>query len=157
MSVSILSDAERNLLRLVLDRIVPANGSLAGAGGLGVAEQIEAAAAGSIDLRRQLLEGLQAIEMSAWQRADSAFAELAANAQDATLAAVEQSAPAFFDLLVRLTYRGYYTHPAVVASLGVTQPAPQPIGFTLPPFDPSVLEPIRARGSIYRQVESNNE
>ncbi len=150
MEARMLSDAQSTLLIAVLNRIIPPVATLPGAGDLGLAEAIEAAARTSLALRRLFLEGLAELELTAWRQTDHRFADLPAAEQDAMLALVEQAAPVFFDQLVRHTYAAYYVNPQVLASLGVVQPAPQPVGFTLPPFDPKRLDVVRSRGPVWR-------
>jgi hypothetical protein len=145
-----LSDAQSTLLTAALNRIIPPVAARPGAGDLGLAEAIEAAARTSLALRRLFLEGLAELELMAWRQTDHQFADLPVAEQDAVLAAVEEAAPVFFDQLVRHTYATYYVNPRVLASLGVVQPAPQPRGFTLPPFDPKRLDVVRSRGPVWR-------
>src|SRR5690242_6724849 len=72
----ILSDAQRELLKTVLDRIVPARAGLAGAGGLGVDSAIERTLALTPSLRRLFLEGLAVIEVTGASQSDSGFLAL---------------------------------------------------------------------------------
>ena len=72
----VLTDAQRELLTRVLDRIVPAGGGLPGAGELGVGEFVESAAgsaprqnrhsreSGNLSPTRLLLDGLKLIEVT---------------------------------------------------------------------------------------------
>jgi hypothetical protein len=71
-------------------------------------------------------------------------------AQTAVLERVEQSHPAFFTALVDHAYRAYYTLPMVQQSLGWNRP-PQPLGHTLPPFDPNLLAQQRSRAPFWRR------
>ena len=56
----VLTDAQRELLTRVLDRIVPAGDGLPGAGELGVAEFVESAGCSSPGQTRLLVDGLKA-------------------------------------------------------------------------------------------------
>jgi hypothetical protein len=150
VDVDVFSEAQRGLLRLALNRIIPPVATQPGAGDLGLAEAIEALARTSLALRRLFLEGLAELELMAWRQTDHRFADLLDAEQNAVLVAVEQAAPVFFDQLVRRTYAAYYVNPQVLVSLGVVQPAPQPRGFTLPPFDPKRLDVVRSRGPVWR-------
>ena len=144
LAPSVFDGSQRLLLTAVLNRIVPANGSLAGAGDLDVATAIEQTLSDSPYLRRVFLDGLRDIAIAS--AAD--FASLPPAAQTDILQRVEQAQPTFFAALVEHTYRGYYTHPQVQRTLG-SRP-PQPIGYNLPPFDPALLDLQRRRAPFWR-------
>ena len=150
---TILSDEQQALLTAVLNRIVPANGEMPAAGELGVAEFVAgiAAADGATHRRRILLDGLAQIEIAAQARG-GAFAALPPAAQTATLQAVADAMPAFFQELVTQTYRGYYTNETVFDLLQYR--APNRADYNPKPFDESLLEPVRQRGPIWAQTAS---
>jgi hypothetical protein len=149
---TILSEGEQDLLREVLDRIIPAGSGLPAAGALGVGTQIEAALDDDPRKRRLVLEGLAQIERAAWREHDREFAALDATDQDAILQSAERDDAGFFDLLVYLTYRAYYSDSHVLAALGIETRPPQPEGHRLPTFRAELLDPVRARGPVYRKV-----
>jgi hypothetical protein len=141
----VLDDRQRLLLRLVLNRVIPPHGDLPGAGDLQAGDSIERTLGESPRLRRVFLDVLTAIEISS----ASQFADLDAPAQTAALQRVEQSHPAF-EALVDHAYRAYYTLPKVQQALGWR--TPQPLGHTLPPFDPDLLVQQRARAPFWRRT-----
>ena len=143
----VLSEKQRDVLRAVCNRIVPANGSLAGAGDLGVGRTIERTLSESARLRRLFLDGLATIAITAQRTHIVEFATLDEPSQIAVLENVERTSPAFFTALVEHTYRGYYTLPAL------RMRPPQPIGYTLPPFDPTMLDNQRQRAPFWRRTE----
>jgi hypothetical protein len=147
-----LTDEQRALLRTVLNRVIPAEGTWPAAGELGIGEAVEAAIA-SAAARRRWLDGLAAIEITAWRRTDGNFQAQPPEQQDQVLGAVEQAQPEFFDALIYQTYRSYYTHPQVAPRLGLPARPPQPRGYALPAFDPERLAPVRQRGPIWRPVD----
>ena len=142
----ILSSEQRALMAAVLNRIVPAQNEMPGAGDLGIAGFVESVAGGSPQTRRRLLEGLVQIELAAAERG-AEFAALSAEAQTDALRAVESSAPEFFQYLVTQTYRGYYTNETVTELLSYR--APNREDYDPLPFDESLLEPVRERGQIW--------
>jgi Gluconate 2-dehydrogenase subunit 3 len=147
---SVLGPGQRQLLRLVLNRIVPARDDLPAAGDLGVGDEVERTLAVDARLRRLVLDGLQAIHISA----PGPFEGLDGPAQVAVLESVERQAPASFAALVEHTYRGYYTLPRVLAAIGVEPRPPQPLGHSLPPFDPALLAQQRERAPFWRPVST---
>ena len=142
----ILSSEQRALMAAVLNRIVPAQNEMPGAGDLGIGGFVESVAGGSPETRRRLLEGLVQIELAAAERG-AEFAALSAEAQTDALRAVESSAPEFFQYLVTQTYRGYYTNETVTELLSYR--APNREDYDPLPFDESLLEPVRERGQIW--------
>jgi hypothetical protein len=139
MSGSPVSGADLALLVAVLDRLLPENGDLAGAGGLGLGGQIPATAAAPV------LAALPA-----------AFTSLDAAAATAALQAVEAAQPAAFAELLKFAYIAYYRDPRVLARIeqatGYANRPPQPLGYTLEPLDPTLLDVVKARGPQYRDT-----
>lgn len=127
------------LLTSVLDMLVPPRAEVAGAGGLGLAGQIPAAVAEPV--LAALPEG---------------FAALDAAGRTAALQAVEAASPEAFAELVRQTYIAYYRDKRVLARIeqatGYAARPPQPEGYQIEPFDPSLLDVVKARGPQYRDT-----
>jgi hypothetical protein len=150
---NLLSDDERELLKEVLNRIIPASARMPAAGDIGVGDGVESATADAPADRRLFLEGLGAIDRAAWREHDQAFSAISSDERDALLQEVERQEPSFFDLLVRLTYRSYYSDPQVLTALGIDNRPPQPTGYQLPPFRPELLDVVRSRGPVYRKID----
>jgi hypothetical protein len=144
---AILDQAQRLLLRAVLNRIVPPGSELSGAGDLDVGASIERTLAASPALRRLFLDGLAAIAVDS-----PGFVDLAPEHQVAALERIERDQPAFFTALIEHTYRGYYTLQEVQLTLGSGARPPQPLGYQLPPFDPSLLDQQRQRAPFWRRT-----
>ena len=151
---SVLSDEQRTLLTMVLDCIVPACGSVPGAGGLGVAATIDRTLAQTPKLRRVFLSGLAEIEVTSHTQTGQPFSGLDAAGQESLLRRVEEAQPAFFASLVEHAYRGYYTHPQVHAAIGYPGRAPQPLGHQLAPFREELLQLQRGRQPFWRSTPS---
>ena len=150
---TVLSDEQSRLLVAVLDRIVPSNGTLPGAGGLGVGAAVERTLAQTPGLRRIFLNGLAEIGIVAERETGQAFLALDAGRQEAVLRSVEQAEPAFFAALVEHTYRGYYVRPEVHAAIGYATRPPQPLGHALAPFGEELLQLQLNRAPFWRRAE----
>ena len=146
----IFSAAERELLRLVLNRLVPAELGFPAAGDLGIGAYLEEVTADAPAARRLFVDGLRQIGMAGQRDGGDGFAALTGAEQDAALRRVERAEPAFFEALVRQTYSGYYSHAAVLRLLGV-EGAPQPRGFRVDPFAPGLVERVSRSAFTYRQ------
>jgi hypothetical protein len=133
-------------LRSVLNCIVPEGADLPGAGDLDVDASIEGTLSTAPKLRRLFLDGLAQVAIASPQ---GSFTELDRAQQTQVLEQVERQAPAFFVALVEHAYRGYYTLPRVARSLG--SGPPQPLGHTLPVFDPALLDRQRQRNPFWRR------
>jgi hypothetical protein len=140
--------AQRELLRVVLNRVIPPSDQLPGAGDVDVDDSIERAMAESVELRRLLLDGLSEIAIEA-QRS---LADLDRASQTLVLESVERRSPRFFAALVEHTYRGYYVLPVVQRAVGYEARPPQPLGHALPPFDSALLAQQRSRPPFWRRV-----
>ena len=84
------------------------------------------------------------------------FSALSTEQQTACLSSIESTQPDAFEAVLRACYAAYYTDPRIRQILekktGYEARPPQPDGYHLPPFDESLLEPVRARGPIWRKV-----
>ena len=102
----IFSQGQSQTLTAALNRIIPVEGDMPGAGDLGVARFIEAAAAVTPAKTRLFTQGLATIEVTSTRLTGKAFAAATGPEQDQTLESMESSQPAFFDELVRQAYNG---------------------------------------------------
>jgi hypothetical protein len=149
---TVLSDEQRRLLVAVLDRIVPPNGTLPGAGTLGVDTAIDRTLAQTPKLRRRFLNGLAEIGVTAARETGQEFLALDVARQEAVLRSVEQADPEFFAALVEHTYRGYYVRPEVHAIIGYTTRPPQPLGHELAPWREELLQLQVDRTPFWRRA-----
>lgn len=149
---AVLSEEQKRLLVAVLDRIVPPNGALPGAGGLGVDAAIDRTLALTPKLRRLFLDGLAEIAVAAQRETGRELVALDAATQEAVLRAVEEAEPAFFAALVEHTYRGYYVRPEVHAAIGYTTRPPQPLGHELPAWREELLQLQLGRAPFWRRA-----
>lgn len=146
----VFSPAERALLALVLDRLVPAGRGFPAAGALGISAHLEHVAGTTPAARRLFVEGLRQIAIAGERIRPAGFAALTGDEQDAILQRLERDHPAFFEVLVRQTYSGYYSHPAVLSLLGEDSP-PQPHGHRVDPFANVLVDRVRRSTFTYRQ------
>lgn len=145
-----LTDEQSRLATAVLDVIIPPEGDLPGAGEAGGAQRLDAMLADNPNLRRTILETLQAIDIAA---GSCGFLALEPAARPDVLRAVESAEPDAFTALVTQTFNVYYTSPEVRRAVGFTPENPQPDGFTdVRPFDPDLLDGVRRRNRTWRRV-----
>ena len=143
----VLSPAQRALLADALDQIIPREGVLAGAGEGGAADYLDGVLERSPELRHAFLSGLAALDAG-----PSPFESLSADEKVSRMRDVETAHPDFFTTLVRETYAGYYSNPAVVGALGLDPAPPQPIGYVLEPFDFGLLDNPKKLGKLYKDA-----
>lgn len=82
----------------------------------------------------------------------SPFADVEPECQRRTLDQFRKLHPALATALVAATVRCYYRDDRVMRSLGMELRPPFPKGFEVAQGDWSLLEPVRARGKIYRDA-----
>ena len=141
--------ARRDVLALVLDALVPASGGFPGAGAVAL-DHVLAMAAASADVERRLSDGLQAVEEASRAIGGAGLASLCVDDRENVLRRVEQWHAEFFEALVRHTYDGYYSHPTVIARLGLDASPLHPRGHRVEAVDLPDLARVSARGPIYR-------
>ena len=142
--MSALTADQRGTLASLLDELLPPREDvrLPGAGALGLADAVDAASLGS-PLRPAFSAELARLSAAG-------FAALSKAEKRERLEALAKQSQALFQLLLRHAYGAYYTHPSVVAALGLPARPPFPEGYAVPATDFSLLDPVRGRTKLYR-------
>jgi hypothetical protein len=138
----------------VLDEIIPpsVDGKLPGAGELGVIAYVEKALKQMSVLQPVILQGLSVLEDVARRLKSESFAALSERDRLDVLEELQTVDAAFLPTLTFLAFAGYYHDGRIVEALGLEPRPPHPAGYEMPPNDFSVLEPVRRRGKVYRDV-----
>ncbi len=146
-----LTPVQRVNLDIVLDMIVPpsADGRMPGAAEVGVPAYLVAEAPDALPLLRQELGQL---ELRSRERFARGFVELEEAERKNLIEAMRAQAPSFLSRLAAETLACYYQHDRVLGGLGLEARPPYPKGYQVVPGDLSLLEPVRARGKIYRDA-----
>ena len=147
----VFTDNQRDLLSSVLNRIIPPEDPLPGAGDLGLTDFLEGVVDANAQFNRLFNEGLAQIEIAASVTEPSGFQALTNDGKDSALKEVEASHPEFFDELVRQTYNGYYTNPSIFQLIGYPERLTQGTSGSLELLDESLLEQQRKRAPFWRQ------
>ena len=145
-----MTSEQRQLLTGMMNRIIPEQGNMPGAGDLGLASFVEKAISSDVVLRRQIIEGLVETEIAARKAAGVDFCGLDPDGQDSILRAMESTKPIFFGELVRQTYSGYYTNYRVFQSMDYAPPEPKPKGSPPELLDQKLLNKQRERVPFWR-------
>ena len=99
-----------------------------------------------------VIEGLAALDDIAESRHGSPFQALDEDAKTAAITTLSQSATPHLRAIVSMTAQCYYRDDRVMASLGMEPRPPFPKGFEVEQGDLSLLDPVRARGRIWREA-----
>jgi len=144
-----LSEDARSALAAVLDCLIPPSpdGRLPGAGALGLVQYVEERLG---DAAALLASGLDLLDARAAERGATRFAALGPDARQEVLRAHAEADPGFVPGLVFHVFAGYYQRPEVLEALGMPGRPPHPLGYTVDPDDPSLLDPVRHRPPLYR-------
>jgi gluconate 2-dehydrogenase subunit 3-like protein len=149
MSNEAFSTDAKRVLASVLDEIIPpsADGRIPGAGEVGVADYLDRSLNAMPGLKSMVADGVLELDAQARARHGRSFPELS-KPQKAQLLG-EQG---FVMPLTLHTYAGYYHADRVIEALGLEARAPHPRGYEMEPDDLSLLDPVRKRGKLYREV-----
>ena len=150
-SRSFFSNAQIELVTAILNRIIPANEKLPGAGEIAV-DYLDEAISGSSRLKRIFSHGLFQLEIDAYRLFSEVFPSLTGEQMDSVLRMVEADEAEFFDLLLRQTYNGYYIDPRIVKLLGLEARPPQPLGYKVDQGNITLIEKVKNRGLTYRKL-----
>jgi hypothetical protein len=91
---------------------------------------------------------LQAIESAAGGH--DAFVRADADRRIACVRRVEAEMPGPFQALVAVVLQGYYEADVVLLAMGWRAEPPQPQGHVVPPFDETLLAPVKRRARMWR-------
>lgn len=147
-----LTDADRVAMVEVLNRIVPAVDDLAGAGDLGLAQRVDEMSRMIPRWRKSLLIVMDAVSLDPSARAAGGWVALEEDEQVQALEAIEVNLPEHFDNFVHTVYAAYYSDDRVHRRIGWRSGAPQPSGWDMPPWDPSVLDTVGQREPFWREA-----
>ena len=139
----VLTDEQGDLLTMVLNRLVPAEGTMPGAGDIGIAQFIDGAMMDAPHLRQPILDVLGEVHVAGLRGRDGA-------AVDEVLTRVQREQQASFEVLLQATYTGYYSDPRVLDAIGWVPPGVH--ADSSDSFDVAMLEDVRKRGPIFRAV-----
>jgi len=144
---------DARLLALVLDEVIPptADGRLPGAGTLGAGAIVQQAASGTPGLEPLLTQGLAALQDIARRSDAGGFAALSRRARIEALQELERANPALLPTLLTFACVAYYSNEQVLIALNGDARPPHPKGYAMEDDDLSLLDPVRARGKIYRE------
>lgn len=148
------SKEQASTLAAVLDEIVPPAGErrLPGAGELGVVAYVESALRQMPMLEPVIRQGLDALREVSRRLKSEEFVALPRPDRLVVLRELESADAAFLPMVTFLTFAGYYHHGRIVEALGLEPRPPHPAGYEMPPNDLSLLEPVRRRSKLYRDV-----
>ena len=152
--VAMFSDAENRALAALLDEIIPpsADGRLPGAGDA-VRSGLTDATLGSVPgLDVALKLGLSALEAAAEKRGAAAFVDLPRAEKLASLEEVGAADAGFVPMAMFLAFASYYRHAPVLEAMSLEARPPHPKGHAMEPTDLSLLDPVRRRCKLYRDV-----
>lgn len=143
--VAALSEYETRALRLLAASMIPADVGYAvpGADDDAIFADVVRSLGRDAGAVRQALRRLDEL-------AGGAFADCPPGERLAATQRLRESDAAHTTVLVNVIVRCYYRDDRVMRSLGMEPRAPFPKGFEVEQGDWSLLEPVRARGRIYR-------
>lgn len=141
----------RELLTEILSRIIPGSADMPSAGETDAVDFVASQLDGDGHMARLLSGGIEQINSRSLSQG-ARFADLPDGSKDDLLRLIEEINPEFFSALVMQTYRGYYTDHGVLGQIGEDLRPPQPSGHSVQRGDLRLLEAVRRRGPIYRNV-----
>lgn len=146
-----LTSRQRACLDIVLNMIVPpsADGRMPGAAEVDVPTYLYAEAPDALPV---LCRELEELERRSSERFARGFAELEQRERKSLIEEMRAREPSFMSGLAMETLACYYQHDRVLEALGMEARPPYPKGYQVVQGDLSLLEPVRARGKIYRDA-----
>ena len=150
-SDGVLTAAQREILRAVLDMIIPASedGRFPSAAEVDVLEHIRESQS---HLLPALREDLGRLDRLAAGHSGTAFAHLTESDRIRVMDEIRSAEPGFLKDLALQTATRYYQDDRVLRALGMEARPPFPKGYEIVSGDLSLLDPVRKRGKLYRDA-----
>ena len=119
---------------------------------MGLFDEIERMSVEHDRYRASLVRFLDALTLDMSVESAGGFLALDGEQQDEAIREIENSISKDFDNVLEVVYLAYYSRPEVHERIGWRTGPLQPLGFTLPPFDESILENVRKREPFWRET-----
>ena len=143
---------QRDLLRAVIDEIIPAGNGMPAASKAGVLPYLERLADQNPDFGKTLDKSLGYLEELSQSRLHKKFLWLAAPQRVLILQNMAKLRPESFSFLRDYTYEGYYTQPKIWTLMGYEFKPTNGAAPHMKPFDEAVLDQVRKKPKYYREV-----
>ena len=145
------NDDEQHTLLAIVGAVIPASRAhgVPGADDPHIAADILATAR---PYYATVAQALKQIESIAARHHDAAYPDLDVATRAKLASDLSRSRFAGLGTLVTITTQCYYRDNRVMRSLGMEPRSPYPDGFDIPQGDWSLLEPVKRRGKIYKDV-----
>ena len=140
--------ALRKTLSALLDTMIPASEAFAApsAGSDKIMQDVLSSMTGdAADAIEKVLNGLN-------ERANARFEDVSADERWELFEELQHSDPGGVRTLGGLLLQCYYRNDQALESIGLPARAPYPLGHEVEQGDLSLLDPVRARGKVYRDV-----
>ena len=147
---NLLTEPQSRTLDALLDIIVPADAAIGmpSASNVDLMVYVNDFANKKIDAIRDELDSLNE---SSIKETETNFADLSPEDQQALTEKLRSTQRFFAVTIETQTLQCYYQHDTVLIALGMQASAPFPEGNEVPQGDLTLLDPVRARGKIYRE------
>ena len=146
-----LTDAQRKTLDALLNLIIAPSddGRMPGAAEYDIWGYIRAAAS---TLAPAIRDELEQIDAQARAQHGKPFTALDEGGRQTLVEQMRAAEPGFMSKLANQTVACYYQQDRVLAAIGMEARPPFPIGYQVEAGDLSLLDPVRGRGRVYREV-----
>lgn len=146
-----LSGRFGSALDRLLDMIVPASAvrNLPSARDVGVLDYLRVLVPEALT---EVAAGFVKLEQQTQERHRTTFDRLSIAAQQALIDELRAADRNFMQRLALEAVSCYYQHPQVLAALAIEDRPPFPKGYQVIAGDLTLLEPVRRRGQVYRDV-----
>jgi len=146
----VLAADELRALRSIAGMMIPPSAAhgVPGADDAAIFADIAASLDRDADSVRQSMQQLDAL-------AGGTFADCGVDERRTLVQAFRERHPAAATVLATVVVRCYYRDDRVMQSLGMEARPPFPAGFEVESGDWSLLDPVRARGKVYRDATNS--
>ena len=151
VSNSPFSENDRSALRIIVRMIIPSDADL-GVPGADDNAILSVILTKGIQFESVLSSGIRALTQLSEEHHDVSFTDLPEARQVDLVEDFKPSRADFFSVLTSITIQAYYQDKRVLESLDIEPRPPFPLGYEVEQGDWSLLDPVRRRSKLYREV-----
>lgn len=152
--IDLNDESNRQILKLVMDEIIPASDTMPSASDIGGIEYIYSVFEEFTEIKTPFIQILTEINEESQQLNNDDFINLDQQQRIPLLKHYEKTKPEFFQVLVNFVYESYYTNEEVWKLIGYKPYPTLSAGPEMAPFDASLLKRVKHLSPFYTKLNS---
>jgi len=148
-----LSDQEHHMLEILMGMMIPASQEF-GIPGADDAQIFANIISKTVPYHALIAEELGGLNKLSESRCGDVFSDIDSDQRSALMQEFDRSNSLLSRVLLSIAVQCYYQDDRILESLGIEARSPYPAGYEVEQGDWSLLDPVRQREKLYREIDS---